>query len=335
MIWTWLLIFLVSIYFLVKSADYFTDYAEKLGKILRLPNFIIGVLIVAIGTSLPELATSIMGVSAGEAEFLSGNVLGTVIINVLLGLGVAILFVKRKVKFNWDIVSNDLPFFAAAIFLVAISLYDGHFSTVEAMIFVIGFVVYIFYAYLAQKSFQEKVKARLDRQIKAEINEEVKGVKEHKKLSRDNTAKFKIVLILLSSLIVVLVASYFVVQSVLQIAVFLDIGSTVIAATAVALGTSLPEIVVAISAARRRNYDMMIGNILGSSIFDIFMIFGFVGIFTTLIITPAIYWIMIPFLIATFLLLWLTLIDKKITKTEAMMFILVFIMFIGKMFDIF
>jgi len=115
----------------------------------------------------------------------------------------------------------------------------------------------------------------------------------------------------------------------------LDIGSTVVAATAVALGTSLPEIVVAISAARRRNYDMMIGNILGSSIFDILMIFGFVGVFTTLIITPAIYWIMIPFLIGSFLLLWLTLIDKKITKTEAMMFVLIFIMFIGKMFEIF
>ncbi|MBT4722655.1 sodium:calcium antiporter [Candidatus Falkowbacteria bacterium] len=335
MIWTWILIFIVSIYFLVKAADYFTDYSEKLGKILNLPNFIIGVLIVAIGTSIPELATSIMGVQAGEAEFLSGNVLGTVIINVLLGLGIAILVVKNKVKFNWDIVSNDLPFFAAAIFLVIISLSDGVFTTVEAVIFVIGFFVYIFYAYLAQKSFQEKVKARLDRQIKKEINEEVNSVKEHKHLSKDPISKLKVVLIILASLGVILLASYFVVESILQISSMLQVGTTVMAATAVALGTSLPEIVVAISAARRRNYDMMIGNILGSSIFDIFMIFGFVGMFTTLIITPVIYWIMIPFLVATFLLLWLTLIDKKITKTEAMMFILIFFMFIGKMFEVF
>jgi cation:H+ antiporter len=335
MIWTWILIFLVSLYFLVKAADYFTDYSEKLGKILKLPNFIIGVLIVAIGTSLPELATSIMGVSAGEAEFLSGNVLGTVIINILLGLGIAVIVVRNKVKFNWDIVSNDLPFLAAAIFLVVIALMDGVFSTVEAVIFIIGFFVYVFYTYLAQKSFQDKVKARLNRQIKEEIDEEVKHVKEHAKLSTDINSRIKIVLILLASLFIVLFASYFVVQSILKIATMLDIGSTVVAATAVALGTSLPEIVVAISAARRRNYDMMIGNILGSSIFDILMIFGFVGVFTTLIITPAIYWIMIPFLIGSFLLLWLTLIDKKITKTEAMMFVLIFIMFIGKMFEIF
>ena len=124
----WSIVFLASLYVLVKAADYFTDYSEKLGGIFKLPNFIIGVLIVAIGTSLPELATSIAGVSQGEAEFLSSNVLGTVIVNILLGLGIAIILANKTAVFNWDIVSNDLPFFAGSIFLIAIALADGKFT---------------------------------------------------------------------------------------------------------------------------------------------------------------------------------------------------------------
>ncbi|MBT5338628.1 sodium:calcium antiporter, partial [Candidatus Falkowbacteria bacterium] len=151
----WVAVLILSLWVLIKSADYFTDYAEQLGKILRLPNFIIGVVIVAIGTSLPEFATSIMGVYQGDVEFLSGNVLGTVIVNILLGLGIAVIFTKRKTIFNWDIVSNDLPFFAAAIFLVVVSLMDGHFSKVEALLFLAGYIIYIIYAYYIQKEIKD------------------------------------------------------------------------------------------------------------------------------------------------------------------------------------
>ncbi len=339
---TWIIVFVVSIFFLVKSADYFTAYSEKLGKTLHLPNFIIGVLIVAVGTSLPELATSIAGVGSGNLEFLSGNVLGTVIVNILLGLSLAVILSNKKAKFNWDIVSNDLPFFAVAIFLTIIALRDGHFSMMEAIIFLIGYFVYIVYAYYIQKSEKQNIKEKYEQQLKKEIKEETEensNRKHHQKNPPKKNVKvkyfLKLTLLLLVSLAVVAVSSKFVVEAVVNIANILGIGTSAIAATAVALGTSLPEIFVAISAARRGNFDLVIGDIIGSNVFDIFVIYGAVGLFADLSITKEMFSILGMFLVGSFLVMWLALIDKKITRPEAWMFVLLYIMFAGKLFNIF
>ena len=332
----WLIVFAASLWVLIKSADYFTDYAEELGKLLKLPNFIVGVLIVAVGTSLPELATSIFGVRQGEVEFLAGNVLGTVIVNILLGLGIAVIFSKRKAIFNWDIVSNDLPFFAAAIFLTIISLSDGKFTFIEAIVFLVGYIVYIIYAYNIQKSAKESIKEDFDKQLKKEIKSEVSEIEKKEKIhTKRDKPIIKIVLFLVLSLVAVSFSSKFVVDSVIHIAGILGIGTSVVAATLVALGTSLPEILVATSAARRGNFDMVIGDIIGSNIFDLFVIFGAVGLFTELTITKEMFMILGSFLVGSFFLMWLAFIDKKMTRTEALMFILIYFTFAGKLFNIF
>ncbi|MBT6690956.1 calcium/sodium antiporter [Candidatus Parcubacteria bacterium] len=332
----WLIVFAASLWMLIKSADYFTDYAEELGKLLKLPNFIVGVLIVAVGTSLPELTTSIFAVYQGEVEFLAGNVIGTVIVNILLGLGIAVLFSKRKAIFNWDIVSNDLPFFGAAIFLLIIALSDGKFNIIEACIFLVGYIVYIIYAYHIQKSAKESVKEEYEKQLKKEIKSEVSEIEKKEKIkTKKDRPIIKIVLFLVISLAVVSFSSKFVVDSVIHIAQMLGIGTSVIAATIVALGTSLPEILVATSAARRGNFDMVIGDIIGSNIFDLFVIFGAVGLFTELTISKEMFMLLGSFLVGAFFLMWLAFIDKKMTRTEALMFILIYFTFAGKLFNIF
>ena len=332
----WLIVFAASLWVLIKSADYFTDYAEELGKILKLPNFIVGVLIVAVGTSLPEFATSVFGVSQGEVEFLASNVMGTVIVNILLGLGIAVLFSKRKAIFNWDIVSNDMPFFGAAIFLLIISLSDGKFNAIEAGIFIVGYIVYIIYAYHIQKSAKESVKVQYEKQLKKEIKSEVAEIEKKEQIStkRDKPI-IKIIILLLVSLAIVSVSSKFVVDAVIHIAGMMGIGTSVVAATLVALGTSLPEILVATSAARRGNFDMVIGDIIGSNIFDVFVIFGAVGLFTELTISKEMFMILGSFLVGSFFLMWLAFIDKKMTRTEALMFIVIYFTFAGKLFNIF
>ena len=335
-LYLWGFVLVAALAFLVKSADYFTEYAEKIGRILKLPNFIVGLLIVAVGTSLPEFATSIIGLNRGEAEFLSGNVIGTVIVNILLGLGIAVLLTRRKTKFDWDIVSNDLPFFAAGIFMLAITLADGKFTMVEALLFLASYVVYVFYAYFVQREEKTEIKKKLSKQLEKEIKSETdKKSKKKQSVIEKKREEVKIVIFLLISLAVVGFSSHFVVEAVLNIADILGLGASILAATAVALGTSLPEILVAVAAARRGNFDMVIGDILGSNIFDIFVIYGVAGIITTLTITSQLYMILIPFLLGSFVLLWLVLIDKKITRTEAVMFIIIYILFVGKLFDIF
>jgi cation:H+ antiporter len=335
MLTAWIIVLIASLYVLVKAADYFTDYAEKMGKILKLPNFIVGVLIVALGTSLPELATSIAGVYSGEIEFLSGNVLGTVIANILFGVSLTVIIVNKPLKLNWDIVSNDLPFFAAAIFLTAIALLDGKFTFIEALLFLAGYVIYVFYAYYIQKSERASIKEKYDKQLKRKIKSEIADIEKRDKKLKGKKALIKIIIYLIISLIVVAIASNYVVESVINIATILGLGTSVIAATAVAIGTSLPEIMVAIVAAKKGNFDMAIGDILGSSIFDLFIIYGIIGLFTTLTISHEFFVILISFLIASFVLLWMALIDKQITRSEGWIYIIIYLMFVGKLFNIF
>lgn len=340
MLTIWIIVFAASIWVLVKSADYFTEYSEKLGKILRLPNFIIGVLIVAIGTSLPEFATSIVSVSHGETEFLSGNVLGSVIANTLLGISLAVIITNKRAKFNWDIISNDLPFFAGAIFLIILSLMDGKFSFVEALVFLLGYVIYVIYAYHIQKVEKKKDKEQYEKQLKKEIKSETdkndpQPDKKHQGRKKDRKYFTKLILLLLVSLAVVALSSKFVVESVIHIADLVGLGTSSIAATAVAFGTSLPEIFVAVSAAKRGNFDLLVGDIIGSNIFNIFVIYGTVGMFATLTITKEMFTIMSMFLVGSFLLMWLAFIDKRLTRPEAWMFVLLYIMFVGKLFNFF
>ncbi len=304
----WLLIFVVSVFFLVKGADYFTEYAERLGKIIRMPTFIVGLVIVAIGTSLPELSTSIASVFKGETEMVAGNVLGTVIANILLGLGIAAIAVRGKIKFNWDLISNDMPIFVTAILLAIITLIDGQFTMAEAIIMMLGYLVYLVYTADIHKRHTQEL-------------EEVPREKFH----------FKIPLLLVASLLVVFVASKFTVDAVIEMATFFGLGTSVVAASVLAVGTSLPEIMVAVSAARKKKYDMIIGDIMGSNIFDILFIFGAAGFIDTLTIDSIMITLLLPFLIGVTIVQWLILVDKKLTLVEGMLLVLTYLLFLGKL----
>ncbi len=308
-LWQLVLVFGGSIYVLVKAAGMFTKSAEKIGRALNMPNFIIGTVIVAIGTSAPEALTSIFGTTAGEEQFLAGNVIGTVLANTLLGLGIAVLLTKKIVRFDWDLISNDLPiFFAAAIFL-AVMLIDGQFTTTEAIIMFLGYGVYLMYAYRMHRVHQDEFK-----------------------LERKRKLSIKMVLMFILSLAILFFASKIVVDSIVEISHMIGVGSSVLAASAVALGTSLPEILVATIAVRNGNMDLALGDIVGSNIFDLFVIFGVGGLISTLSISQTMLSFSLPLLLGTIVLLWLVLIDKKFTKTEAALFLLVYVLFIGKLF---
>ena len=263
----WIIIFIVTLAILVKAADYFTNYAEKLGTILKISPFVVGVLIIAIGTSMPELVTSIFGVVQNQNEFLPANIMGTVIVNILLGLGIAALFIKKIIKFNWNTVANDMPFMVGAVILLGFMLADGKIAFWENLILIGAFVIYVFYAFRIFKLKRAEERKDLKQEIKEEVKEDTKDIN-GKKLKKGRRM-FRLIAILVLSLAAIAVAGHFVVDSLIHIATIVGIGSSILAASAVAIGTSLPEIVVAISAARRGNFDMVLGGIMGSNIFDI------------------------------------------------------------------
>jgi len=313
MIFVWLIILALSIFVLVKAADYFTDHAQRFGKLIGLPSFLIGIVVLAVGTALPEFVTSIIAVAKGQTEFLSGNVLGNVIFNIFIILGLAALFARRKIKFSWEVIINDLPFLALAVFLVAVTLLDGVLYWGEAFFFVLGYVAYIIFNYLREKNCGAITTTE-------------------KKVERVfHLPSFGYTIL---SLGLVMLSSYVVVEVVEELADLSNVKIAVIGASLVAFGSALPEIIVAVQAFRKGNFDLALGDILGASIFNLFVIYGVAGFIRPLALSLDLYILMMVFLLFGVLLLWLTLVDKKLTKVESALFLVVYLLFILKLYDL-
>ena len=155
----WIIVFIASLVALIKASDYFTDAAEKIGLFLKMPAFIVGVTIVAIGTSLPELVSSIFAVLRNSSEIVVGNVIGSNIANIFLVLGVAAILGK-KLKVEYRLSNVDLPMLFGATVLFSISIWDGLFTIGEAILSLCLLGVYITYTVSTKKP---------DKEIKKEI----------------------------------------------------------------------------------------------------------------------------------------------------------------------
>ncbi len=306
----WIVVFVVSILALVKAAQLFTGAAERVGRYFGMPSFIVGVTIVAFGTSLPELLSSIYAVSAGSSEIVIGNVLGSNISNVFLVLGISAILAGRM-ETVYNLVHVDLPFLAGSAVLLAVTTWDGHFTLPEAFLCLGALVVYMLYAV-------------------ATANEEGSaGPGEPAKSLDRNT-----ILVLLGSVVLLYFGARYTVEALLKLSEFMHIGAEIIAASAVAIGTSLPELVVSVTASRQGNQGMVIGNVLGSNIFNALGVMAIPRLFGDLALPKSMLEFSLPMmLVATVLYLLITQ-DKQITKWEGWLLILFYVLFIGKLFSL-
>jgi len=312
----WIGILVASLAVLAKSSDYFTDSAEVIGKYFKLPAFIIGVTIVAIGTSLPELVSSLFAVFNGASEIVVGNVIGSNITNIFLVLGITAIF-SKKIKILHELSRVDLPLLVGSAFLFAFAIWDGVFSIFEAILFMAGLIFYLIYT----MSTQDK-------------NEDVSAEKKIKKdLEKEKLSSKTWLIFLISSFFIFLGAKY-TVDSVIQLSEILNIGTEIIAIGAVALGTSLPELMVSLTAVRKGKAEIAVGNILGSNIFNTFAVMGIPAFFGVLIIPQSILSFGLPLMLAATLLYFFIAQDKEITKWEGWMLIMFYVFFVIKLFNL-
>lgn len=310
----WLFIFVISLIVLIKASDYFTHSAEKIGLKFGLPVFIVGVTIVAAGTSLPELVSSILAVLKNSSEIVVGNVVGSNIVNIFLILGI-VAITSKKLKISYELMHVDLPLLVASAFFLAVTIMDGVFTLIEGILCIIGFIIYVHYTVTVERTHKDK-----------EIIREMKTMK-GKKL------KWTTWIILLLSIIFIYLGAEYTVESVIKLSEILNIGKEIIAVSAVALGTSLPELTVSISAMRKGKHEIAIGNILGSNIFNVFMVMGIPALFGTLIIPSNILTFALPLMIVgTLLYLFITW-DKEITRWEGAILLIFYVFFILKVFN--
>lgn len=309
------LMFAVSLAVLVKSSDFFTDAAEKIGLLLGLPAFIIGVTIVAIGTSIPELVSSLVAIYAGAPEFVVSNVIGSNITNIFLIIGIASVIGSQSLVITYDLVSVDLPLFVGSAFLLALEGADGTFTFGEALLNILGYVMYLFYTVKgsgeAPIAEDEELPVQVERSRHALIQQ--------------------LMVIILSSIFVYIGARY-TIQSIIKLSELLNIGKEIIAVTVVAFGTSLPELAVTVNATYKGKADLAVGNVLGSNVFNTFMVMGVPGLLQPLPVPETVQSVSTPTMVAGTILLFFATQDKKLTIWEGWLFFILYAWFIGHSF---
>ena len=313
----WSILFVVALAVLIKSADYFTNTAERIGLHFKISPFIIGVTIIALGTSLPEIATSIMAVLNNQSEMVIGNVVGSNLANILLVIG-TIAIIGKNISFKRDILHIDLPILIGSTILLLITTADGQFTYKDGIICLVGLITYLLYAAKSQRKLGE---------------EEMKDIRDLKKEER-GPIPIKYFLILIISGIFLYFGAEYTIKAVIELSEIFNIGTEVIALSAIAIGTSLPELAVSISAIKGKKIDMAIGNITGSNIFNVLGVMGIPALFGTLTISPEMISFAIPFLIFITILYTFTTMNRRISQWEGIIFILIYLTFMGKTFGI-
>ena len=282
----------VGFVMLIKGADWFVDGAASLAAKFGIPQLVIGLTIVAMGTSAPEAAVSISAALQDNAGITIGNVVGSNILNVLVILGLASVIIPIAVKKST--IRYEIPFtIFVTVVLAVLGLWDNKISRLEGIILWVLFIVYLAYLFVMTK------KGDAD----AEENES----------KLDKVWKMVIFILIGGGLIVF--GSDVTVDAATKIAGYFGMTDRLIGLTIVALGTSLPELITSVTAAKKGNADIAIGNIVGSNIFNILFVVG-----TTALITPVVYAqnFIVDSIVAVvaMVLLWLLVInkDKKLKR---------------------
>ena len=249
---------LVGFVLLIKGADFFVDGASAIAQKLKVPSLIIGLTIVAMGTSLPELAVSVTASISGNNALSVSNVVGSNLFNLMVVLGLSA--VLTPIIVSEDTLKKDYPFsVACAIALLvmgAIGMELGHVDGIILLVVFVGFII-----------FQVRAGLRHRREVLAsgatEDEEEIKDM-----------PYWQAILFIVGGAAAIKFGGDFVVNSSVDIATAFGLSQTLIGLTIVALGTSLPELVTSVVAAKKGELDMAVGNVVGSNIFNILMILG-------------------------------------------------------------
>ena len=311
-----ILLLVLGFALLVKGADWFVDGAAGIATKFGIPQLVIGLTIVAMGTSAPEAAVSITAAFAGNAEITIGNIVGSNVLNILIILGITALVYPVAVQKSSLIFDIPVVLFATAILFVL--GYDGNISRLDGIIMLVIFVAYLFFLFWDAKR-PKKLESAEVQQEEAE-NEETKN--EGKNLSLPKALIFTVI-----GLVLIVAGSNFVVKSATFIATALGLSQRFIGLTIVALGTSLPELFTSVTAAMKKNSDIAVGNIVGSNIFNILFIVGLSGLIIPVPFAPAFRFDTLVSGVAAILLLLCSLPKKRLSRIAGIFFLICYVVY--------
>ncbi len=306
----WVGILAVSLFVLVRGADLFVAGAKKIGAHFGMSSFAIGVLIVGLGTSLPELASSLAAVVAGETEIVIANAVGSNITNILLIVGI-LAALGGPVVINKNLLKTELPIFMIATIHFIASVYDGVIDRIEALLLFGTLCAYLWYLFSSSNDAKEEM--------------EVKDIK--------NGVSIKDIVFVVLGISAVLVGANYTVEMAVNIATGLSIPLGLVSIGAIAIGTSLPELFVSLQAIKNKEADLAIGNIFGSNAFNILLVVGIPGLIAPLVAGEVVMELGLIVMLAASLILFVNGLARQVQKWEGVMMLLFFAFFMVKLVD--
>ena len=247
---------------LIKGSDFFVDGSSNIASILKIPTLIVGLTIVAFGTSAPEAAVSITSSLSGNNALAVSNVIGSNLFNMMLIIGLCALL--RELKIGRDVLNKDLPFLVVITAILSGFIIIGwSISRVEGIILfllIIGYVSYLVYS--------------------------AKNTKEAQIVEKPKMGLLRSIIYIVGGVAGIIIGADFVVDSASYIAIAFGMSETLVGLTIVAIGTSLPELVTSLTALKKEENQLIIGNVIGSNIFNILFVLGASSIISPITINP-------------------------------------------------
>jgi len=294
-------ILVLSFLSLIKGADFFIETSARLAKKLGVSEFIIGLTVTAVGTSLPELASSVSASIQGSAEIVMGNVVGSNIANIGLIIGISALL--GKLKTEKKMYARDGYILILSVMILYFTSFDGFIDWKDGLVLIF---VYVFYTLFLFKTKEKEAKDYkfhdfmqymfgfkyiaslrsifIKKALEKKERERTLTEKEYLSMFREGLLKDIFVLIL--SLAFIVVGANFLIDESVFLAKIFGINESLIGLTIISIGTSLPELTVSIAAVRKGHGELVIGNVLGSNIANIFFIVGVSSFIKPIFTTP-------------------------------------------------
>lgn len=310
MLWQ-IILLIVGFVVLIKGADIFVDGASSLAQNFKLSKMLIGLTIVAFGTSAPEFAVSIKSIISNNADMVIGNVVGSNIFNILFIIGICSLIKPIVVKNNT--IKKEIPIVimisTLLFFLMKDNLFDSNAINMitrnDGFVILLFFMIFIYYL------------------ISIMRNKKDEDVLESAKFGMSKSILFTIL-----GIVCIILGSNFVVDSASNIAVSLGVSQKMIALTIVAFGTSLPELVTSIVSIKKGEQEILVGNIVGSNVFNIGIVLGLpVALFGSIRAVGFNSIDLIVLLLSAILLFIFSFKDHKIKKIEGIIMLIIFIIY--------
>ena len=253
-------VLIIGFVLLVKGADFFVEGASSVAKMLKVPSLIIGMTIVAMGTSLPETSVSIAASMNNQNTLAVSNVVGSNIFNLMVVLGICAVISKLQV--SRDVLKRDYPFSVlCAILLLVCGCIGMELGRIDGIVFLVIFVGFIVVL----------IKSAMDARKRGEISEKEREMNEEMSEMKEQPV-WKSIIYIVGGAIAIKYGGDWVVAS--TIATSFGLSATLVGLTICSVGTSLPELVTSIVAARKNELDMAVGNVVGSNVFNILMVLG-------------------------------------------------------------